>query len=278
MAYIDVNLLESYYNDISANDINDWTPQEFEGIVDEISEYLASTLGEIEKRKFLNLLIRNDYGYNKSESVPKIKEYLTTLITQSQSQEMVVTKLPILKQLSTKLRAEPWLKTEYNNLQTSSKKNNSERPTVFIVHGNDNEAKETVARFVEKLELHVVILHEQPSRGRTIIEKFEDFAEKVAFAVVLLTPDDIATSRNNTKSYKFRARQNVIYELGFFNAKLGRHRVCALCKNDPKGDFELPSDFLGVVYVPLDSAGAWKMQLAKEMREAGLKINLESAF
>ena len=65
---------------------------------------------------------------------------------------------------------------------------------------------------------------------------------------------------------RFRARQNVIFEFGFFIARLGRQRVAALCK----GDIELPSDYHGVVYIPLDENGAWKIALAKEMKTAGL--------
>src|ERR1035438_6975181 len=61
---------------------------------------------------------------------------------------------------------------------------------VFVVHGHDDEAKEKVARFLERLKLEPIILHEQPNEGRTVIEKFEVFAD-VGFAVVLLTPDDV---------------------------------------------------------------------------------------
>jgi hypothetical protein len=57
---------------------------------------------------------------------------------------------------------------------------------VFVVHGHDNEAKETVARFLERLALEPIILHEQANEGRTVIEKFEVHAN-VGFAVVLLT-------------------------------------------------------------------------------------------
>jgi predicted nucleotide-binding protein len=97
-----------------------------------------------------------------------------------------------------------------------------------------------------------------------------------------LTPDDAATPLEDLplKTFKYRARQNVIYELGFFNGKLGRKHVCALYKNGSRSDieFELPSDFLGVAYVPMDVNGAWKMELAKEMKAAGLNVNLESLF
>jgi predicted nucleotide-binding protein len=142
---------------------------------------------------------------------------------------------------------------------------------VFVVHGHDGEAKESVARFLEKLGLTAVILHEQASEGRTLIEKFETRSKGVAFAVVLLTPDDLGRAADGPPDLHPRARQNVILELGYFMGRLSRTRVCALYK----GGVELPSDFQGVVYLELDSAGAWKAKLAQELVQAKITINLE---
>jgi predicted nucleotide-binding protein len=141
---------------------------------------------------------------------------------------------------------------------------------VFVVHGHDNEAKESVARFIERLRLSPIILHEQPNSGRTVIEKFEVFSD-VGFAVVLLTPDDIGTSAAEPKNLKPRARQNVILELGYFMGKLSRFRVCALYKPG----VEIPSDYQGVLYIELDPAGAWKQKLAQELVEANFSIDLD---
>lgn len=140
---------------------------------------------------------------------------------------------------------------------------------VFIVHGRDNEAKLDVARLLELLELEAVILHEQASKGRTIIEKIED-CSNVAFAVVILSPDDVGSLATEATKLNPRARQNVILELGYMVAKLGRSKVCALVKSG----VEIPSDFDGVVYVSMDSAGAWKFELGKELREAGFSIDM----
>lgn len=144
---------------------------------------------------------------------------------------------------------------------------------IFVVHGRDEQIKETVARFIEKLELEAVILHEQPSGGKTIIEKFEKYSD-VQFAVILLTPDDFGGSKENTKAISNRARQNVIFELGFFIGKYGRDRVCALVKDK----IEYPSDYTGVIYIGIDSKGAWKMELAKEMKQAGLEVDLNKVI
>ncbi len=104
---------------------------------------------------------------------------------------------------------------------------------VFVVHGHDDGLKETVARFLTKLDLEPVILHEQPNRGRTIIEKFEEHSD-VAFAVVLFTPDDVGYPSGKVDESKPRARQNVVLELGFFMAALGREKVCVLYNLDSR--------------------------------------------
>jgi predicted nucleotide-binding protein len=140
---------------------------------------------------------------------------------------------------------------------------------VFVVHGHDDGLKETVARYLSSLELQPVVLHEQPNQGKTIIEKFEKHAD-VDFAVVIFTPDDVGYSAGNPEQSSPRARQNVVLELGFFIGALGRNHVCVL----HTGDIELPSDYSGVLYLPLDAGGAWRFRLAKEMKASGMHIDL----
>lgn len=141
---------------------------------------------------------------------------------------------------------------------------------VFVVHGHDVAVKESTARFLEKLSLVPIVLHEQANKGQTIIEKFESHAN-VGFAVILLTPDDIGASATTPDLRQGRARQNVILELGYFTGKLGRKRVCALYQPG----VEIPSDFHGVLFVELDAQGGWKPKLAQELVSAGLQINLQ---
>ena len=145
----------------------------------------------------------------------------------------------------------------------------AERRRVFVVHGHDSLVKLEVTRTLEKLGLDAIVLHEQPNEGRTIIEKFERNAETVDFAVVLMTPDDFGHPANKPEQKRYRTRQNVILELGYFCGALGRHKVCAL----HKGDIEIPSDYLGMVYVPFDNSGAWKFNLVKELKRAGLMVD-----
>jgi hypothetical protein len=122
--------------------------------------------------------------------------------------------------------------------QSIEEYNPSTSTKIFIVHGHDELAKESVARFIEKIGLEAIVLHEQPNAGRTIIEKFEDYSN-VGFAVVLLTPDDIGSPKDKRNESQPRSRQNVILELGYFMGRLGRGRVCALYKEG----VEIPSDY-----------------------------------
>ncbi|MFA6054750.1 MAG: nucleotide-binding protein [Thermodesulfovibrionales bacterium] len=141
---------------------------------------------------------------------------------------------------------------------------------VFIVHGHNEAARESVARLITQIGLDPIILHEQPNKGKTIIEKFVDYSD-VGFAVVILTADDRGGKTDDSPdAYKPRARQNVILELGFFLGRIGRERVCALYEEG----VEIPSDYDGVVFVPLDKSGGWRLLLGRELRAAGLDIDL----
>ena len=168
---------------------------------------------------------------------------------------------------------------EIHNARTTGKKKSIKPKSqtnnrVFVVHGRDEATRETVARFLEKLKLDAIILHEQPNRGRTIIEKFVDNSD-VAYAIVLLTADDIGgLSQSESTDLRPRARQNVIFELGFFLGKLGCDKVCALCESG----IELPSDYAGVVYIPIDDGGAWRLHVARELKTAGMAIDLNAAM
>ena len=137
---------------------------------------------------------------------------------------------------------------------------------VFIVHGREDGPREAVARFLERLGFEPIILHEQASQGRTLIEKVEAHSD-VGFAVVLLTPDDEGNLRGEAPQP--RARQNVLLELGYFIGKLTRRRVCAL----KVGELEIPSDWRGVIDEPFNSGGGWKQTLARELEAAGYEID-----
>ena len=144
-----------------------------------------------------------------------------------------------------------------------------DKSKVFIVHGHDEAAQAKTARFVEKLGLEAIILHEKASSGRTIIEKIEHYSD-VGFAIVLYTPDDLGNTKGKAEELNGRARQNVVFEHGFLIGKLGRENVAALVE----APIELPNDISGVVYINIDEASAWHLQLAKEMKQSGYEIDM----
>jgi predicted nucleotide-binding protein len=143
---------------------------------------------------------------------------------------------------------------------------------VFIVHGHDHGLKEAVARLITQLGYRPIVLNDESNRGRTIIEKLEAEGDAAAFAVVLLTPDDEGRRRGDAE-LQARARQNVLFEFGYFLAALSRLRVVALL-TDP--EIDRPSDVDGLLYVPVRSVEdrAWRLDLAVEMRGAGLDVDL----
>ncbi|EMY3600756.1 TPA: nucleotide-binding protein [Klebsiella aerogenes] len=139
---------------------------------------------------------------------------------------------------------------------------------VFVVHGQDNAIKSEMARFLDKAGLEPIILHEQASSSNTIIEKIEANSD-IGYAVVLYTPCDIGARKVDNPDLKSRARQNVVFEHGYFIGRLGRSRVSALLVEG----VEAPNDISGVVYIDLDTRGAWKIDLAKELIAAGYNID-----
>lgn len=147
---------------------------------------------------------------------------------------------------------------------------------VFVVHGHDSELKNDIDIFLRNLGLEPIILHRQADEGLTIIEKFEKYSD-VIYAFILLTPDDVGMTVSEyqkeeaNRKVEFRARQNVIFEFGYFAAKLGRRNVCCVYKEGVM----LPNDISGLLYKKvnntIDSIG---YEIIKELKAVGLKIEL----
>lgn len=141
---------------------------------------------------------------------------------------------------------------------------------VFIVHGH-GEYKDAVARFIKDIGLEPIILSEQPNKGRTIIEKFETYSSKADFAIALYTPDDVGGV--SPDKLNPRARQNVVFEHGYFMAKLGRENVVVLLKNDTeKTKLETAGDNDGIIYVPFDEYGGWKDKIKSALKLSGYDV------
>lgn len=141
---------------------------------------------------------------------------------------------------------------------------------IFIVHGRNNDIKAQVATFLSKLKIDPIILHEQPNKGQTIIEKFEENSN-VQAAIVLFTRDDEGKLKGDSE-FEDRARQNVVFEAGFFMGKLGRERTIALLE----GGLKKPSDLDGLVYIDIDSNGGWQIKVAGELKNLNFDIDMNS--
>ncbi len=154
---------------------------------------------------------------------------------------------------------------EGNDTMINNSCKSSDFSKVFIVHGHDGELKEAVARIVEKQGLKAVILREQISSSNTIIEKIEKYGN-VSGAICLFTADDTAKDGNGGEE-RYRARQNVVFEAGYFMGKLGRDRVVIIAEDG----VELPGDLNGVVYTNKNS---WEIDVLKELNAMGYAIDL----
>jgi predicted nucleotide-binding protein/nucleoside 2-deoxyribosyltransferase len=148
---------------------------------------------------------------------------------------------------------------------------------IFIVHGHDGELKNELARFLEKLNFNPIILHEQPDKGLTIIQKLQFESSKVGYSFILYTPDDEGKKRNDKSDLQLRSRQNVIFEHGLFVGKFNPERVCAIVKEN----VEIPSDLSGVVYKKIPKNGSIMtiaIEIISELKAAGYKIDANKIF
>lgn len=149
---------------------------------------------------------------------------------------------------------------------TRAKKKEIISNKVFIVHGHDGELKAKVARRLEQQGIEAIILSEQVNRGRTIIEKLEAYSD-VHVAIVLFTQDDLGCAKEEKGTEKYRARQNVIFEAGYFMGYLGRENIIMIADKS----VEIPGDLSGMVYTTKDN---WEFEMLKELNAAGMKIDM----
>lgn len=144
---------------------------------------------------------------------------------------------------------------------------------IFLVHGHDLARRETVRHFLSTVtDRDIIVLANQPNRGQDLLGKLLSHAQQAAFAVVLLTPDDEGKPRESEDN-RARDRQNVVFELGLFIGILGRDRVAAL--NHPS--VEIPTDFSSVAYISIEGEG-WQIELARELKAAGIDVLLDKAL
>jgi predicted nucleotide-binding protein len=143
---------------------------------------------------------------------------------------------------------------------------------IFLVHGRDHEARAGVARLLMRgcPDAEVVVLDERPGAARTLIEKYERAADGSDIAVVLMTADDVGGLAPGS-DLRPRARQNVVFELGFFVAKLERDRIVVLC--EAAVDHDLPTDIKGMQWLMYDEDGAWREGLLRELAGMGVGVD-----
>ncbi len=146
-------------------------------------------------------------------------------------------------------------------------------PTIFLVHGHDHAVRDRIHLFLKEKGLEVVVLEDKAWGGKTLPEKFETFAEKSDYVIVLATADDDLTDNKTGKQLK-RIRQNVVLEVGYFWGSFGRKGRFSLLLEQSSA-LELPSDLSGLGYIEItDDLGVTKLRLEKELVDSGLLPDL----
>ena len=164
----------------------------------------------------------------------------------------------------------PALQNKQDDVQSNKKY--IDETKVFIVHGRDKAILTETELLLKNAGLNPIVLSKQANSGLTLMEKFEKYSD-VSYAIILLTPDDIGSyfEKDTHPNLQYRARQNVIFELGFFYGKLGRSNVCCLLKQS----VEKPSDLDGIAYIPFtESIDEIEYDILKELRESNLKVKI----
>ena len=147
------------------------------------------------------------------------------------------------------------------------------RRRIFVVCGTDGEMEQAVTNALTKLKLVPLVLCEEPSQGRKIVEHFQEYSD-VGFAVVLLSPDDSVYVKDEPPTKrKLRPRQDVVFELGFLLGKLGKSNVLVFFKECAY--FEIPTDFEGIKVAAFDDRDSWKLALIRELTNRGYTVDAE---
>lgn len=153
--------------------------------------------------------------------------------------------------------------TPSDRLQTTNSKK------VFIVHGHNHALRNEVELLVKQLDFEPIVLFKEPNLGDTVIEKLFRKMDDASFAIVLYTKCDEGKAVEEDH-LKPRARQNVVFEHGLMCGLIGRKRVVALVEDG----VEIPSDLSGIIYIRIDEAKRWQFDVAREMKAAGLDVDL----
>ena len=140
---------------------------------------------------------------------------------------------------------------------------------IFIVHGFEKTMLQPMTYTLATLGLELILSHERTSQ-ETIAQKLSANPD-VGFAIVLLTEDDIGYRKDQPDMAKLRAKQNVVYELGYLIGKLGRDRVFVL-HHDEK-NFELPTHCSELIYTPYDRLAHWQFDLVKRLKSCDYKVD-----
>lgn len=127
----------------------------------------------------------------------------------------------------------------------------------FIVYEHDPRAQGAVREFCGKLGFEAAEITAGADAHASLIEQL-DHHPQLAFGLILSRADQSPKP----------------FELGYCVGRLGPKRVFILSPSDEK----LAVDEHGLLHIPLDPADGWQLHLARQLKRAGLEIDLNRVF
>ncbi len=197
----------------------------------------------------------------------QIAKWTALLITAGNPTEQAAIELEIkrLKRIARTIKKKPDEKTKEDQVVMPEPVTSDGPPVVFVIHGHDSPMKREVQLFINRCGLRDRVGHEEADISGSILDKLTSDKDLPVYAIAALSPDD--TQHDGS----LWARQNVIFEIGYFMGLLGRKKVRLL----RQAGTAIPSDLQGILYTNYDEEGAWRVKLAKEMRAVGIPVNEE---
>jgi len=130
----------------------------------------------------------------------------------------------------------------------------NDKPKIFIVHGHKNRKRVILEKILKENGFNPIVLSEMATICNSLVEKLEKYS-KVIHAFIFYTACDLGREKNE-KELKPRARQNVIFEHGYFTAAIGKNHTTILYEKE----VDVQTDIKGTDYINIDKKD-WKKKL-----------------
>ncbi len=128
---------------------------------------------------------------------------------------------------------------------------------LLILATADDAARKSVGEFLHELDFRIEVIDRAAAAGRSVAELL-GADQHAAFAVLVA---DAAAIQQDASSWEF--------ELGYCAGRLGCDRVFVASATS-----EAPVDKHGIHHLAIDPNGGWQLQMARNLKRAGVPVDL----